>query len=348
MVYRRAVIPQFGTPDVIQIQREETLPVPHTGEVRIKVEASSIVFTDTLIRKGIYPYLREQPPFPLGYDFVGVVDALGDGVSAFQVGDRVADVIQTGGNADYIVRPAASLIAVPPGIDPVQAETFLLSGMTAYQMLHRIARIHPGQRILVQGGTGAVGNMLVQLALVHGLQVVTTASANNLAMLQSLGAEAVDYHASDLSEQLRRRAGDGFHAAFDGIGMSSFRRSFNLLAPSGVLVPYGFVTAARMVKQKTMIGSLIGGLMFATSRAQFWIWDHLPGNRIIHDYDLVSYRHKHPLAYAEDIQQMFALLQSGQIGPLIHRTYPLEALQQAHEDLANGGIRGRLVITHTS
>jgi NADPH:quinone reductase-like Zn-dependent oxidoreductase len=346
-MYRRAIVTQFGQPDVIQVQEENTLPAPDSDEVRIRIEASSMVFTDTLIRRGIYPYLQKEPPFTLGYDFTGVVDAVGGDVTAFKVGDRVADVTQIGGNADYIVRPAAQLIRVPSHLNPVQVETLLLSGMTAYQMLHRIAQVKPGQRILVQGGMGAVGNMLVQLGLLHGLDVVTTVSADNFAPLRTLGAEAVDYRTSDAVQQLRTLGGrDGYHAAFDGVGLSSFRRSFGLLAPEGTLVPYGFVAPARNVTLKTPLGSLIGGAMFASSSALFSLWSRLPGNRSVKGYDLVSYRREFPQAYTQDIQQMFALLETRQLNPLIHRTYPLHQIRQAHTAFSQGGIRGRIVISH--
>lgn len=346
MSYQHAVLTAFGEPDMIQVMSRDRLPEPGDGEVRIRVEASSATFTDTLVRKGIYPYLRARPPLTPGYDFVGRVDQLGAGVSTFVHGDRVADVTQIGSNSDYVVRPVANLIPVPAAVDAVAAETLLLSGMTAYQMLHRMARVQPGQSILVQGGTGAVGSALVQLGRIHGIRVVTTASANHRDLLRSHGAEVVDYRALDLERQLRHLAGDGFQAVFDGVGLGSFQRSFRLLARGGVLIPYGYAAAGRSVRRLTRIGSLLGKLMFAGSRALFRLWNALPNDRQVLDYDLMSYRREQPQAYLEDIAQTFQLLESGHLQPLIHQTYRLQDIQLAHQALERGGIRGRIVIAH--
>ncbi|WP_373513394.1 alcohol dehydrogenase catalytic domain-containing protein, partial [Persicitalea sp.] len=121
MKNRRVIATAFGAPDLIRIINETSLPEPQTGEVRIRVEASSVVSTDTFIRRGLYPFLSVEPPFTLGYDVVGVIDKVGEGVTGFQPGLRVADLSQIGGNADYCIRPATHLVPVPDRIDPAEA-----------------------------------------------------------------------------------------------------------------------------------------------------------------------------------------------------------------------------------
>src|SRR4030095_10805941 len=113
--------------------------------------------------------MRRRPPFVLGYDVVGEIDQLGEGVSGFQIGDRVAEMTVVGSNPAFGTRGAAQLARVPPGVDPAEVAALILSWTTAYQLLHRTARVQQGQRVLVQGAAGAVGQALLVLGLLAGL-----------------------------------------------------------------------------------------------------------------------------------------------------------------------------------
>ena len=185
--HRRARFASFGSPDVLETEVAPTVE-PGPGEVRIRVEASSVQFTDTLIRRGIYPDLKDKPPLTPGYDFVGTVDAVGEGVDAFAVGDRVADLTTIGSNAQFTVRPAAGLVPVPADVDAAAATTLVLSWLTAQQALFRVGQLQPGGRLLVVGGNGAVGQAAIALAKLHGAEVHATASERHHDLLRSLGA----------------------------------------------------------------------------------------------------------------------------------------------------------------
>jgi NADPH2:quinone reductase len=163
MSYKRVIITEFGGPEVLEVIEEEVLPEPGPGEVRVKVLATSATFTDTMIRKGKYPDVKEKPPFSPGYDVVGVVDKLGEGVTGLKSGQMVADLTVIGAYAEYICLPASRLVPVPDGLDPAEAVSLVLSYVTPYQMLHRSAKIQRGQRILVHGAGGAVGTAMLQL-----------------------------------------------------------------------------------------------------------------------------------------------------------------------------------------
>jgi len=160
MSYKRVIITEFGGPEVLKVVEEVVLPEPQAGEVRVRVLATSACFTDTMIRKGVYGDLKKKPPFPPGYDLVGVVDKLGAGVTRLKVGQTVADLTVSGAYSEYICRPESSLVPVPAGLDPAEAVSLVLSYVTAYQMLHRrngaSARVQRGQSILVHGAGGAV------------------------------------------------------------------------------------------------------------------------------------------------------------------------------------------------
>jgi NADPH:quinone reductase-like Zn-dependent oxidoreductase len=152
------------------------MPTAGRGEVRVRVLASSLEFTDVVIRRHHYPQtMVRRPPFTLGYDVVGEIDQLGEGVSGFRLGDRVADMTVVGSNAAYRTLRADHLSRVPDGVDAAEAAALILSWTTAYQLLHRAAQVQRGQRVLVQGAAGAVGQALLVLGKEAGLELWGTA-----------------------------------------------------------------------------------------------------------------------------------------------------------------------------
>src|SRR5829696_4753130 len=187
----------FGGPDGLQVV-DAPLPAAGRREVRVRVLASSLNYTDVLIRRHLYPQTaRRQPPFVLGYDVVGEIDQVGDGVREFQVGDRVADMTVVGSNAAYRTLRADRLTRVPAGVDAAEAATLILSWTTAYQLLHRAAGAQQGQRVLVQGAAGAVGQALLALGRLAGLELWGAARSEHAALIRELGATPVDYQHED-------------------------------------------------------------------------------------------------------------------------------------------------------
>ena len=167
------VLPGIGEPETLQVRTRE-LPEPGPGQVVVRVEATGVSFAEQQMRRGKY---YDQPPFPFvpGYDLVGVVERSGAGGPA--VGQRVAALTKTGGWADRVVLDAADLVPVPAGVEPAAAETVVVNGVTAWRMLHRAAKVRPGQTIVVLGAAGGVGSTLVQLARHAGIRVIGTAGA---------------------------------------------------------------------------------------------------------------------------------------------------------------------------
>ena len=148
---------RFGGPEELEVA-DAPLPTAGRGEVRVRVLASGLEYTDVVIRRRLYPQtMRRRPPFVLGCDVVGEIDQLGDGVSGFQLGDRVADLTVLGSNAAYRTLGSDHLTRVPADLDAAEAAALILSWTTAYQLLHRAARVQRGQRALVQGAAGPVG-----------------------------------------------------------------------------------------------------------------------------------------------------------------------------------------------
>ena len=194
-------------------------------------------FAEQQMRRGRY---LNQPKFPfvLGYDLVGVVTAVGPEVDESLVGRRVAAVVKTGGWATHALVGAGHLIPVPDGLDAAEAETVVLNGITAWQMLKK-AKVDSGQVILVHGANGGVGNTLVQLARHSGIRVIGTAAPRHHDALRAMGAEPIDYNNPHLAGRVRQLAAGRLDAVFDQIGGPSYKRSFKLLARGGTLVAYG-------------------------------------------------------------------------------------------------------------
>src|SRR5512145_3123796 len=174
----------FGGPEELDVV-DAPQPTAGRGEVRVRVLASSVEYTDVAIRRHLYPQtMSRRPPFVLGYDVVGEIDQLGGGVGGFQLGDRVADMTVLGSNAAYRTLRADHLTRVPAGVDAAEAAALILSWTTAYQLLHRAAHVQRGQRALVQGAAGAVGQALLVLGKMAGLELWGTGRGAHGALIR--------------------------------------------------------------------------------------------------------------------------------------------------------------------
>ncbi len=155
----RVVATRYGGPEVLQVAEEEC-PEPRTGEVRVRVLAAGVSLPDVMAREGVHPE-TPRAPFTPGWDLVGVVDRVGAGVSGIDEGQTVAAMPISGAYAEFVCLPARELVPVPPGLDPGEAVSLVLNYITAYQMMHRSARVRPGQRALIHGAAGGVGTALL-------------------------------------------------------------------------------------------------------------------------------------------------------------------------------------------
>ena len=334
MGYQRVVITRFGGPEVLKMIEETELPEPKPGEVRVKVLATSAAFTDVWIRKGTYPDVKEKPPFSPGYDMVGVVDKLGAGVTRFQVGQRVADLTVIGAYSEYLCLPEGRLTPVPEGLDPAEAVSLVLSYVTAYQMLHRVAKVKRGQRILIHGAGGAVGTAILQLGKLLDLEMYGTASQSKLELVKRLGATPIDYKGEDFVEVICRLTSDGVDAAFDPIGGDNFKRSFSALRRGGKLVAYGFYNS-----------SLGKGGSVPLDFMKIQLWNLWPNGRSAAFYSIGGLRHKQPAWFSEDLTALFNLLAQGKIKPVIAARMPLAEASRAHELVEGAEVQGKIVLT---
>jgi NADPH:quinone reductase-like Zn-dependent oxidoreductase len=218
------VITGIGGPELLQWV-ESDIPSPGPVEVRVRILAAGVAYADLLMRHGLYPH---TPAFPFapGYDIVGEIDALGDGVRDFALGQRVASLTMVGGYSRYIVIRANHVVPVPPDLDAAEAVSLVLNYVTAYQMLHRVAHARKGQRILIHSAAGGVGTAALQLGKIVGLEMYGTASKTKHGLVMSLGGIPIDYRTENFRERIRQLALEGLDIVFDPIGGRNWRASY--------------------------------------------------------------------------------------------------------------------------
>jgi NADPH:quinone reductase-like Zn-dependent oxidoreductase len=328
------VLHRFGGPEHLSIV-EEPLVEPGAGQIRVRTLAASVQFTDVIIRRGEYPDLKDKPPLTPGYDVVGEVEAVGPGVAGIAVGDRVADMTMIGSYAHHRLLDAARVVPVPRGVDPAAAVALVLGWTTAYQLLHRHARVQRGQSVLVQGAAGAVGQALLELGRRAGLEMYGTCRAEHADLVESLGATPIDYRKEDFTKVLPA----GVDVVLDGIGEDGFRRSWAAVKRGGFLGAYGFSA-----------GILAGVSFFTIGRwfVRIPLWNLLPNGKRAGFYSITKLRTRHPEWFAEDLGQLFSWLAEGSIGPRVQERIGLDDVADAHRRLEAGGLTGKLVIVPAS
>ncbi|MET4229893.1 medium chain dehydrogenase/reductase family protein [Bradyrhizobium barranii subsp. apii] len=321
----------FGDPERLEVV-DAPLPTASRGELRVRVLASSLNYTEVLIRRHLYPQtMGLRPPFVMGYDVVGAIDQLGEGVHDFQIGDRVADMTVVGSNADYRTLRANDVARVPEGVDAAEAATLILSWTTAYQLLHRAARVQRGQRVLVHGAAGAVGQALLMLGRLAGIELWGTARGEHMALVRELGATPIDYKHDDFTRVLP----GGFDVIVDGVGEDGYRRSYAALKPGGLLCAIGF--SASVQAQRRM-------LPIVMEIARLYLWRLLPGGKRARFYSVNAMRARHPTWFKEDLERLFGLLATGAIRPRIAERISFDEVADAHRRLETGGLEGKLVL----
>jgi NADPH:quinone reductase-like Zn-dependent oxidoreductase len=324
MKYKSVVVTRRGGPEAIQVVEKELRP-PSEGEARVRVLATPLCQDDIAIRLGNRPFLKE-PPFTPGYAFVGVVEAVGEGVSGVKAGDRVAALTQYGSHAEVAYWDAAELVHVPESLDPAEVATLILNYLVAYQILHRVVKARAGDKALIVGASGGVGTAFLQLGELAGLKMYGLASPSKHALLAGYGAIPIDYHSQDFVQVVRQAEPGGLDYVFNGMGEEYFERGLAALRRGGVLVHYGGPQSfGRFLL-------LVGKLIF------YNIW---PNGKSIKGYGT----HREGVdTFKEDWSRLFKLLEEGKIRPVIAGKLPLSDVVEANRMLESGAVSGNLVL----
>jgi NADPH:quinone reductase len=343
MRHTRIIVTHYGGPDALRVVEEEC-PEPKDGEVRVRVLAAGVALPDVMAREGVHP---ETPPVPFtpGWDLVGVVDRLGDGVTGIDPGQIVAALPIHGAYAEFVCLPQGELVPVPSGLDAAEAVSLVLNYITAHQMLRRSAKVKPGQRVLIHGAAGGVGTALLQLGRLAGLEMYGTCSLRGAPTVSDMGGIPIDYHHQDFVKEIHRLTSDGVDVVFDPIGGTHLWHSRKTLRPGGTVVGYGLVssirgeglTSSRPGRRQRFRGTAIFGLYIAGG----WI---LPGRKRVVPYSIQTLKRLKPEWFRQDLIALFDLLRQQKIKPLIAQRFPLAEARHAQELLGSGGVIGKIVL----
>jgi NADPH:quinone reductase-like Zn-dependent oxidoreductase len=321
---KKVVITAFGDESKLAIV-EADLADPSSGEVQLAVEYTIVSGSDVNMRRGTYPFQR-KPPLTPGYSVIGKVRLNGAGCSKFQIGDRLACLSKYDGQAELINLPEKFLVPVPEGVDRKAAVALILDWVTAYQMLHHVARVKEGQKIFVHGLSGAVGGALLRLAKLQRAQVFGTASLKKHDELRQLGAVPFNYSNKDWISAMQKIG--GADAVFDPLGFESFDDSYLTVKKGGVLIGYGMnLPAWTKTRGRLMFPSLLK--LFARN---LLIWS---GKRTTF-FGLT----RTSKDFVPDLERLFEWLRDGKISVPIKAAFRLDDIQPAHRSYASGSGMG--------
>ncbi|MFH9712695.1 medium chain dehydrogenase/reductase family protein [Streptomyces luteogriseus] len=332
------VLPGRVEPEGLRI-RHGAVPAPGPGQVVVRMEATGVSFAEQQMRRGRY---YDQPPFPFvpGYDLVGTVLAAGAGADPGLTGTRVAALVKVGGWASHVLVDAADVVPVPEGVGAAEAETLVVNGVTAWQMLHRKARVRAGHTVVVHGANGGVGSVLVQLALAAGARVIGTASARHHDSLREQGVVPVDYRAGDVAARIRALAPGGVDAVFDHVGGRGITDSWRLLAPGGTLVSYGSASTRDDEGSKQWP---VLKLLF-----RVWTWNALPNRRRAFFFNVWAGKalagNRFRARLRADLTQVFDALRRGEVTARIAAQLPLARVSEAVRLAESGTVAGKVVL----
>jgi NADPH:quinone reductase-like Zn-dependent oxidoreductase len=324
MKYKSVVVTERGGPDVLKIV-ENDLHVPLAGEARIKILAAPVCQDDIAARMGNRPFLPKLPFVP-GYSILGEVDAVGECATQVAVGDRVAALTNFGGYAEYIYWEAKKLVRVPAALDPAEAVILILNYLVTYQILHRVAKVKPGDKALIIGASGGVGTAFLQLGRMAGLKMYGLASPGKHKVLAEYGASPIDYHTQDFVQVIRHAKPGGLDFIFNGMGEEYFERGLAVLRRGGMLVHYGAPQS-------------LSGFLRLVIKLIFY--SLLPNGKAMKGYGT------HRLGvdlFKEDWTALFKLLEEGRIKPIIAAKFPLLEAAKANELLESGSVTGHVVL----
>jgi NADPH2:quinone reductase len=297
-----------------------------------------------MAREGVHP---ETPPVPFtpGWDLVGVVDRLGDGISGIEPGQRVAALPIHGAYAEFVCLPQRELVPVPSGLDAAEAVSLVLNYITAYQMLHRSAEVRPGQLVLIHGAAGGVGTALLQLGRLAGLEMYGICSSGSAPAVSELGGIPIDYRHQDFVKEIRRLTSEGVDVVFDPIGGAHLWHSRRALRSGGKVVGYGLRSSLRgegLVSGRPGRRQRFGGTaLFGLYIAGGWL---LPGRKRLVPYSIQTLKRLKPELFRQDLITLLDLLKQQKIKPLVARRFPITEARHAHELLGKGGVTGKIVL----
>lgn len=335
---RRVVITRHGPPEVLRLE-PLVLPDPRGHQVRIRVHFAGVNFSEVMARMGLYPG-APNPPAGVGSEVSGVVDAVGETVTRFQVGDRVMGFCRFGAYATHVLTEEEMVIPLPQPFGFEEGAAFPIVYTTAQMMLFDLGNLRAGQTVLIHGAGGGVGIAAIQLAKAAGALTIGTASAWKHARLKELGLDhAIDYRTERPAQRtLEFTGGRGVDIALDPLGARSWQESYSVLAPLGKLIIFG---------DQAMVGGLRRNPLSALRE---YFRAHRPhplsmmsANRSVMGFHLGRLEQARPRVTAA-VEQLIRLAERGTIHPIIDSVIPCTDAPAAHRRMQERKNLGKILI----
>ena len=314
---------EFGSFEVLSYEDIET-PEPKENEARVKLEAMGVNYIDIYQRTGLYP---NDLPFTPGMEGAGTIDEISDNEFELKKGDRVAYAMNIGSYAEYVIAPPWKLVKIPDQIDAKTAAACMLQGMTAHYLTHSTFKLNRNHTLLLHAAAGGVGLLLTQIAKKVGASIIGTCSSDEKGKLaKAAGADhLINYKEKSFEEEVKKiTKNKGVDVVYDSVGKATFNGSLNCLKPRGMLVSFGQSSGAVPDFNPGILSQK--GSLFLTRPT-------------LADY--ASSREE----LLQRTNDLFSWIKSGDLKIRIHKTYPLDKVQEAHKDIESRKTSGKLLLT---
>lgn len=313
-----------GPPETMVVE-DIPVPEPKRGEVRVKVHVAALNFFDCLIIEDKYQF-KPPRPFSIAAELAGVVDAVGEGVERFAVGDRICGYVQTGSAREYVCAPEVVLSAIPKGVSDEQAACIMVTYGTSYHALKDRGELKAGETLAVLGASGGVGQAAVELGRIMGATVIACASSDDkLAFAKECGAETlINYTDVDLKDALKKATGgNGVDVIYDPVGGDFSESAFRAVAWGGRFLVIGF--ASGPIPKIPLNLPLLKG---ADLRGVFW----------------GAFTMRHPDVNRQNIDDLLGWLADGTLKPHVDSVFPLEEGAAALNKIASRNVKGKVLL----
>ena len=334
---RRIVLTKAGGPNTLAVIPMD-MPEPKAGEIRIEVAFAGINFADLLMRLGLYQP-RPKYPFTPGYEMSGTVDAVGEGVTGFTVGQRVVAGLPNGGQASHVIVPSHRALALPDDVGLDVAAAIPVTYLTAHHMLHHLGHMKEDDSVLIHGGAGGVGTAALQICQWAGVSKVwATASGHKSSTIEAYGGVAIDRHNEDFVEVIKQATnGQGVDHILDPIGGDNLSRSLSALKEGGRLYTYGMSAAAPSSKR-----SIIRSFLAWRRTPKFDPLRLMTRNRGVFGVHMGTW--KDETVMVEQLHTILKGVEEGVLSPVIDSVFDAEDVAKAHQYIHDGKNIGKVLL----
>ncbi len=318
---KRVIVAEYGGPEKMQLV-DVPVPAPEANEALVRIACSGVNFIDVYFRTGLY---KAEMPAVLGNEAAGIVERVGPGVTGVAPGDRVAYAMVRGSYAEYAIVPADRLVKVPEGVDLSTAAAIMLQGATAHYLTHSTFPLSSGHSCLVHAAAGGTGGLVVQMAKLRGARVFATVSTEEKAReARALGAdETIVYTVQDFETEIKRMTnGRGVDVVYDSVGRTTFDKSLNVLRTRGMLALFGQSSGPVPPFDPAVLNQR--GSLFLTRPS---LGHYIAGDELL-----------------SRMSDVFGYVAKGAVKVRVARTYPLDAVADAHRDLESRKTTGKLLV----